>query len=277
METNTAKQSFACDPVSRELWYVRDRRIRTRSAARRAIELVEQIRSRQELDPDLDDTTLFAAMHTCAYRAARSSRIEPATGDDRRAWAERWRDLREYIVNKHVGLAYMGLSRFDSVDWDEDDRASEAMYALGRAVRRFNPWKGFRFSTYACTAIGRLLRRQGRREINYRQMFPVQNDGSLEGIVDMPNPRNDQTGLFMDRLNQALEQNLGKLTELESTVLTLRFPRDNNRNLTFLEIGQSVGLSKERVRQVQNIALGKLREVLIQDPVLSDEYKTIAQ
>ncbi|MHC4798202.1 MAG: sigma-70 family RNA polymerase sigma factor, partial [Planctomycetota bacterium] len=138
------------------------------------------------------------------------------------------------------------------------------------AVDHFNPWKGFRFSTYACTAIGRLLRRQGRREVNYRQMFPVQNDGSLEGTVNMPEPRNDQTGLFVERLNRALEQNLGKLTELESAILSLRFPSANEKSRTFLEIGKSVGLSKERVRQIQNNALEKLRDVLLQDPLLSD-------
>jgi RNA polymerase sigma factor (sigma-70 family) len=101
-------------------------------------------------------------------------------------------------------------------------------------------------------------------------MFPVQNDGSLEGTVNMPEPRNDQTGLFVERLNRALEQNLGKLTELESAILSLRFPSANEKSRTFLEIGKSVGLSKERVRQIQNNALEKLRDVLLQDPLLSD-------
>jgi RNA polymerase primary sigma factor len=265
METNTIRQLSASDAVSRELWYVRDRRIRTRSAAQRAIELVEQIRSGQALDQDLDDTTLFAAMHTCAYRATRNSQIEPATGDDRRAWVERWRDLREYIVNKHVGLAYMGLSRFDSGDWDEDDRASEAMYALGRAVRRFNPWKGFRFSTYACNAIVRALMRRMRREHRYRRMFPVQFDVSCEQPV---RDRHFDDELYAEKLQRVFAGNLAGLTDLEAGIISRRFLVESPHGMTLQRIGHEMGLCKERIRQLQNTALRKLRAALDADPVL---------
>ena len=60
---------------------------------------------------------------------------------------------------------------------------------------------------------------------------------------------------------------LGDL-HVEHLRLAQRFPEDPGSRLTFLEIGQMVGLSKERVRQIQNIALQKLRRVLGEDPVL---------
>jgi RNA polymerase primary sigma factor len=77
-----------------------------------------------------------------------------------------------------------------------------------------------------------------------------------------------QTELYVERLNRALNDNLGALTELESKVLEQRFPTTSEQRLTFREIGDSIGLSKERVRQIQNIALNKLRDVMEQDSVL---------
>lgn len=72
----------------------------------------------------------------------------------------------------------------------------------------------------------------------------------------------------MELLRHVLRINSSDLTELESRVLLGRFPQGNNDRLTFKQIGRSVGLSKERVRQIQNTALAKLRETLEQDPIL---------
>jgi RNA polymerase primary sigma factor len=74
--------------------------------------------------------------------------------------------------------------------------------------------------------------------------------------------------LYAERLNLALAGNLAELTPLETRVIAQRFPRFSGHRQTFREIGDTVGLSKERVRQVQNRALGKLREALAIDPVL---------
>ena len=247
-----------------------DYRVARTPACQKAIKVAEWISSGNGLEEEPDEKTLFIAMHASAYRSEKRPRKKRIDPHERAKWIKRWNLIREYIVEKNLGLVYTMIGLYNAKKRDDDDLLSDGMFGLFQAVDHFNPWKGFRFSTYACTVIGRLLRRQGKREVNYRQMFPVQNDGSLEGAVDMPDPRNDQTGLFVERLNRALEQNLGNLTELESAILALRFPPANEQSRTFLEIGKSVGLSKERVRQIQNNALDKLRDVLLQDPLLSD-------
>jgi RNA polymerase sigma factor (sigma-70 family) len=155
--------------------------------------------------------------------------------------------------------------RFNSPGQDEDDRLSEAMYGLCRAVERFNPWRGYRFSTYACNAIGRALGRREKREKRYRQLFPVQHDVLFERPSG---PFDSSAELYAERLSRAIEENLADLTKLEAKVIALRFPRKDGRRPTLREIGDAVGLSKERIRQVQNVALNKLREVLETDPVL---------
>jgi RNA polymerase primary sigma factor len=157
------------------------------------------------------------------------------------------------------------IGRFGSRQLDEDDMLSEAMYALTRAVDRFNPWRGFKFSTYACNVIARAIMRRGKQESNYRRLFPVQHDVLFEGSSGTPDAGRE---LYVERLHGVLEQNLGELTDLETTILSHRFLGDRESRLTFQEIGEEVGLSKERVRQIQNVALNKLRVVLDSDPVL---------
>jgi len=249
----------------RQLWYVPNRHIRTESASRDAIEIAEAIANQASLEPSPDEHGLFVALHTCAYHAARRDRAKQIPMKERHTWARRWEDIPAYIVEQNIGLVYSMISRVGSRRLDEDDLLSEAMLALTRAVDRFDPWRGYRFSTYACNVIARALMRRGKQESRYRQLFPVQQEISYEPSSDEPDVNSE---LYAERLHRVLDDNLGDLTGLETTILTHRFPPKSESRLTFREIGDAIGLSKERVRQIQNVALDKLREVLLADSML---------
>lgn len=243
-------------------WYVADERITSRAAAREAEQIARRALTRYGRSDKPDEQALFTAFHTCAFQTGRH--LEQATGQAD-VWLQRWHAIREYIVERNLGLVHVCMRRFRFQSVDEDDVLSEAMCALGRAIDRFNPWRGFRFSTYACNVIVRALMRRGKTESRRRQVFPVQHDQSYEKAAELPD---EDKELRLDRLRVALDRNLGRLTDLEVTVLSHRFCEDRNSELTYQEIGQMVGLSKERVRQIQNTALGKLRTALEEDPVL---------
>ena len=85
---------------------------------------------------------------------------------------------------------------------------------------------------------------------------------------EVSEPVDTQTDLYVERLHRVLNENLGELDDMEARVLARRFPLDDDRRSTLGAIGQAVGLSKERVRQIQNAALRKLRVVLNADPIL---------
>ena len=248
-----------------QLWYAPDRRLRHKSTVQDALRIADWVAAGQGLETKPDEKALFVALHTCTYRAARPARGKPTDGTERQQWARRWRLLRDYIVEKNMGLVYSMLRRFALWKCDEDDLLSDALLGLTRAVGRFNPWRGYRFSTYACNVIARAVMRRGKQEGHRRQLFPVQHEVSFE----RPVPTFDsQTELYVERLSRVLHQNLGELTDLESRILAQRFPAAQQPRLTFQEIGDAVGLSKERVRQIQKVALDKLRQVLAEDPLL---------
>jgi RNA polymerase sigma factor (sigma-70 family) len=247
------------------LWYVPDRRIRTQAAAEHAAKIAEWAITGRGLDPEPDEHALFTALHTSAYRATRCHRDKCIPSLDHEEWSRRWRDIRECLVKRNLGLVYTMLGRISSCDPDEDDRLSEAMFVLARAVERFNPWKGYRFSTYACNGIIRAVVSRGKRQRRYRGLFPVQHEVSHERPSQSPD---SQTALYAERLKRAMSANLAELTELETRIIAERFPRDHEDRLTLQKIANGVGLSKERVRQIQDLALGKLRAILAVDPML---------
>lgn len=247
------------------LWYISDERITSGASAKTAAQTAKWILTRRGLDGEPDEQDLFAALHTCAFQACHKPTRKQASAEPRELWVARWQAIREHIVEKNLGLAHLCIRRFRFQSMDEDDVLSEAMCALGRAIDRFNPWRGFKFSTYACNVITRALMRRGKSESRYRHLFPVQHDDTYEKASELPDVHRE---LCLDRLRVALQQNAGNLTDLEATVLSHRFCDEKQAELTYQEIGKLVGLSKERIRQIQNTALGKLRAALQEDAAL---------
>jgi len=78
----------------------------------------------------------------------------------------------------------------------------------------------------------------------------------------------EHTELYVERLKRSLGRNLAELTGPESKILAWRFPVERKAKLGLQEVGNILGLSKERVRQIQNMALLKLREAMEHDPIL---------
>ncbi|KAF0238570.1 MAG: RNA polymerase primary sigma [Prolixibacteraceae bacterium] len=96
--------------------------------------------------------------------------------------------------------------------------------------------------------------------------MPLMNDGdsdfSLYDIVqneDFPTPDNH---LIDESLRTNIQRAIGKLTEREAGVLTMFYGLNNSQVLSLLDIAVIFGTSTERIRQIKNSALVKLRNLL---------------
>ena len=242
--------------------FVSDARVQSRKMSREAEHLSDQLLAGDVAEPP-GELALFRALQTCAYRSTRRPRGREASLK-REQWRRRWKLVRDTIVEQNIGLVWCMISQFGSSTLDREEQSSATMMALLKAVDGFNPWLGFRFSTYACNAIRRSLILLARSKSRDRLRFPVEHGDLFE------RPTTADTGLelYVDRVGRVLSQNLGELNDRESKVVAWRFPMDGSPSRTLGEIGSAMGLSKERVRQIQKKALTKLRDVLDADPAL---------
>jgi RNA polymerase primary sigma factor len=82
----------------------------------------------------------------------------------------------------------------------------------------------------------------------------------LEDFVADPKSLIPDAGIDDDRMRQGVGNLIGSLSDREQLILRLRYGLGGNEEHTLEQIGQSLGLSRERVRQLEARALKKLRE-----------------
>jgi len=90
-------------------------------------------------------------------------------------------------------------------------------------------------------------------------------DGELtinELVADMNNPAPDQAVVDGDELSQLIRL-LNEFDERAARILKLRYGLEGHEPLTLKEIGKRIGLTRERVRQIEHEALRKLRDSMM--------------
>jgi RNA polymerase primary sigma factor len=85
-----------------------------------------------------------------------------------------------------------------------------------------------------------------------------------EMVMDVHSKSPDLEMVETDNLKHVMEL-LEKMDKREATVLRMRFGLDSEEPKTLKQIGESLGLTRERVRQIESEALGKLSESMQAD------------
>jgi RNA polymerase primary sigma factor len=68
--------------------------------------------------------------------------------------------------------------------------------------------------------------------------------------------------MTMQAMTEEVRELLLDLKPIEADILRQRFGLDDDRELTLKEIGEKYNLSRERIRQLQEQALSKMRRAL---------------
>ena len=184
-------------------------------------------------------------------------------------WHHRLEHFREYLTRTNLALVLAMAKRTRLGDIDFAEIVSEGNMALLRAVDKFNVERGFKFSTYACRAILKAFSRTAQKHSRHRTRFPVEFEPEQEKSDWGDRKRDAVEDDLVDELKQIVDRNLAQLSNIEQTVIRQRFNWNHTQEtpLTLEEVGRIIGVTKERVRQIQNKALTKIRRI-IEDGVL---------
>ncbi|MGA3007879.1 MAG: RNA polymerase sigma factor RpoD/SigA [Opitutaceae bacterium] len=84
--------------------------------------------------------------------------------------------------------------------------------------------------------------------------------GDIVGDENAPNPFENLLG---KNTSSDLRAMIGSLDKREAEIIRLRFGLDGKDELTLEEVGRKFKVTRERVRQLQNIALSKMRKAIV--------------
>ncbi len=156
--------------------------------------------------------------------------------------------FRDRIVLGNRKLIYRAVRRWMPAAAWVDDMTGDCHIVLIQAVAAYNPWLGIRFSTYAFTCLMRLSRLSQRHTADR-----LSKSLPLEALPDgepRDRRREQSAPICLMWTNSCGKPRL--LSSREKQVLSRRFSLDvQTKSGTLEQVGRELGLSKERVRQVQ--------------------------
>ena len=235
----------------------------------------------------------------------------------------------EILTNANLRLVVKIAHDFKGLGLPLLDLISEGNVGLMRAVGKFDPAKGAKFSSYAAWWIKQSMRRAianqsrtiripvqsaskinkikhvrmqlteslGRdpsdseiaKELNFSERTvaslrqadlrtfsihdPIQSgeDGQFEDIIPDPKALRPDRNLSDVESVRRLGSVISCLDERERVILQMRFGLDGQPQRTLEDVSQAIGRTRERVRQIQNQALEKLKNMLADEASFANE------
>ncbi|MAE93427.1 MAG: hypothetical protein CL910_02075 [Deltaproteobacteria bacterium] len=120
------------------------------------------------------------------------------------------------------------------------------------------------------------LQRMVREPVSLEKDVPGTDSKKVKDIVADLNPISPVAGLDHARLEKASDVSIAELCERERNILRWRFGLKGEREHTLEEIGGKLSLSRERVRQLEARALGKLRNSDSRDHLEAFVFEALA-
>lgn len=209
-----------------------------------------------------EERSVFRRMNYFRYLAEQLLRSAPAN-----AWqltraaglvrAANWH--RALIVQGNVRLIVSIVRKLPVHPKWHDELVSDGVVALLRAIDRFDPSRGYRFCTYATPVI----RRDCFVRIRERDRDRVQSNRArrIGGVAALQSHKNSQSSRdFWITWREQLSELMNHLSVRERLVVRSRYALGSHKQVKTLQrLADVLKISKERVRQIEQRALSKLR------------------
>jgi RNA polymerase sigma factor (sigma-70 family) len=180
---------------------------------------------------------------------------------------EKFRDLhrqaqqvKERLINCNMRLVVSVAKRHAQPHENFFELLSDGNMSLIRAVDKFDFSRGNKFSTYATWAIMKNFARSIPGERHHRERFVTGHEEMFEATADKRSSEHEQLAhqeQSANRVNHLLEALEPRLRQ----IIRMRAGLDNSEGMTLEEIGQVIGVTKERVRQLNVRAMNQLRSM----------------
>lgn len=167
----------------------------------------------------------------------------------------------------------------------ENDLISEGNIGMMHAAQKFDGEKGSRFVNFAATYIRHAMEEAIKEQTNlYKvpktekrpfehkrahaisidQPVPIgsNNNFTLQNVLENTNASHADEHLNRKILKSEIEQGMNVLDARERKIISLIYGLKEGSNYTMAEIGEMMGLKRERVRQIRDKAIRKLKKRL---------------
>jgi len=175
---------------------------------------------------------------------------------------------KNHIIRANLRLVVSIAKRYVGPAGDFFELVSDGNMSLIRAVEKFDVARGNRFSTYASWAIMKNFSRTIPDTFRHRDRFRTSSHSELFSTVEDVRADLYQQESAQIQRKAHVQAILGRLDERERQIVTSRFGLTRGQEpLTLKRVGAAMGITKERVRQIQSRAMGKLKMAADEDRI----------
>jgi len=209
---------------------------------------------------------LFRQMNYLKHQAVKlREKLDPAKA--KTAALDKIEDLQEQalavknqIIRANLRLVVSIAKRHVGPSNNFFELVSDGNMSLIRAVEKFDYARGNKFSTYASWAIMKNYARTIPEENYRRDRFVTGHEEMFEAAADNRIDEHEYESA-LKRMQEAIRGMLDRLDDREKLIITSRFGLGGASERTLEQLGRELGITKERVRQIESRGVDKLRRI----------------
>lgn len=178
------------------------------------------------------------------------------------------------LAAKNIKTVYYVVNKFTAYSVTQDDLISAGMLGYAKALKKFNPHRGVKFSTFAINCIKNeirfCLRKENRHYKNHISINTIKYEDKNGGQVVLEDvipdkSLNPEQEVQKKGIRQALMDIIDSLSPIEKYIIIYRFGLDREIELTQKEIAEQVDMSQANVSKIERGCMDKIREAYLHD------------